>query len=61
VLRRAVRFAAVRLLAAAFEESQRHTELQARANDALHLARNILRRPDEAAAHLLGLRTVAWV
>jgi aminoglycoside phosphotransferase (APT) family kinase protein len=60
VLRRAVRFAAVRLLAAAFEESQRYADVQARANDALHLARNILRRPDEAAAHLLGLRTVAW-
>ena len=54
-LRRATRFAAVRLLTAALEEAQMLTELRASVLHLLPLSRNILRRPDEASARLLGL------
>src|ERR671925_502329 len=54
-LRRATRFAAVRLLTAALEEAQTLTEIRAGVLHLLPLSRNILRRPDEASARLLGL------
>jgi aminoglycoside phosphotransferase (APT) family kinase protein len=54
-LRRATRFAAVRLLESAFEEAQTHPALQATTLHQQQLCRNIIRRPDDAAAHLLGL------
>lgn len=54
-LRRATRFAAVRLLMAAVEEAQTLAELRASVLYMLPLSRNILRRPDEASAHLLGV------
>jgi aminoglycoside phosphotransferase (APT) family kinase protein len=54
-LRRATRFSAVRLLTAALEEAQTLTELRADVLHVLALSRNILRRPDEASADLLGL------
>jgi aminoglycoside phosphotransferase (APT) family kinase protein len=56
ILDRATRFAAVRLLTAALEEAQMFAELRASLVDALQLSRAVLRRPHEAAAHLLGLR-----
>jgi aminoglycoside phosphotransferase (APT) family kinase protein len=59
MLRRATRFAAVRLLTAALEEAQMLTEVRASVVDAVQLSRAILRRPDETAAHLLGLRA-SW-
>jgi aminoglycoside phosphotransferase (APT) family kinase protein len=55
LLRRAVRFAAVRVLAAAYEESLARNVLSGSAHFALQLSTNILRRPDRAIAHLLGL------
>jgi aminoglycoside phosphotransferase (APT) family kinase protein len=55
LLRRAVRFAAVRVLAAAYEESLTRNVLSGSAHFALQLSTNILRRPDRAIAHLLGL------
>jgi aminoglycoside phosphotransferase (APT) family kinase protein len=55
VLRRAARFAAVRVLAAAYEESLTRNVLSASAHFALQLSTNILRRPDQAIAHLLGI------
>jgi aminoglycoside phosphotransferase (APT) family kinase protein len=55
VLRRATRFSAVRLLTAALEEAQTVTELRADVLQVLALSRNILRRPDEASADLLGI------
>jgi aminoglycoside phosphotransferase (APT) family kinase protein len=54
-LRRATRFSAVRLLTAALEEAQTLTDLRADVLGVLALSRNILRRPDEASADLLGL------
>jgi aminoglycoside phosphotransferase (APT) family kinase protein len=54
-LRRATRFAAVRLLTAALEEAQTLDELRARVLYLVPLSQNILRRPDEASVHLLGL------
>jgi aminoglycoside phosphotransferase (APT) family kinase protein len=54
-LQRGTRFAAVRLLTAALEEAQTDAELRASVLYLLPLADNILRRPDEAAVHLLGL------
>ena len=54
-LRRASRFAGLRLLTAAFEEAQGHDELPARVAYLVPLSRNVLRRPEEASAHLLGL------
>jgi aminoglycoside phosphotransferase (APT) family kinase protein len=52
---RAVRFAAVRLLQAAVEEADTSSELRGRTLCSMQLAVNILERPSEAAAHLLGL------
>jgi aminoglycoside phosphotransferase (APT) family kinase protein len=57
ILRRATRFAAVRLLTAALDEAQTLAELRPSALYLVPLSQNILRRPDEAAAHLLGLGT----
>jgi aminoglycoside phosphotransferase (APT) family kinase protein len=59
-LRRATRFAAARLVAAALEEAQTVAELRASALHTLQLSANIIRRPDEATAHLLGL-PASWV
>jgi aminoglycoside phosphotransferase (APT) family kinase protein len=55
LLRRAASCAAVRVLAHAFEESLSQGELPGRARFALQLSLNILQRPDEAIAHLLGI------
>jgi aminoglycoside phosphotransferase (APT) family kinase protein len=55
LLRRAARFAAVRVLASAYEESLARSVLSASAHFALQLSMNILRRPDQAIAHLLGI------
>jgi aminoglycoside phosphotransferase (APT) family kinase protein len=55
LLRRAARFAAVRVLAAAYEESLTRDVLSGSAHFALQLSTNVLRRPDRAIAHLLGL------
>lgn len=49
LLRRSLRFAAVRLLGAAFEEAQAASELRPGVLALLPLSRNILRRPDQAA------------
>ena len=54
-LRRATQFAAVRLLTAALEEAQTLPAVSARALNAVNLSHAVLRRPDEAAAQLLGL------
>lgn len=54
-LQRAIRFAAVRLLTAALEEAETLYELHAGVLYLVPLSRNILRRPEEASAHLLGL------
>ena len=54
-LRRGVRFAALRLLTAALEEAQTLDEPRARVLYLVPLSHNILRRPDEASAALLGL------
>jgi aminoglycoside phosphotransferase (APT) family kinase protein len=54
-LRRATGFAAARLLTAAVEEAQTLVELRASVLYLVPLSRNILARPDEASAHLLGL------
>jgi len=54
-LRRASRFAGLRLLTAALEEAQGHDELRARVAYLVPLSRNVLRRPEEASAYLLGL------
>ena len=55
LLRRAARFAAVRVLASAYEESLTRIVLSGSAHFALQLSTNILRRPDRATASLLGL------
>jgi aminoglycoside phosphotransferase (APT) family kinase protein len=55
LLRRAARFAAVRVLAAAYEESLTRNVLSGSARFALQLSANVMRRPDEAIAHLLGI------
>jgi aminoglycoside phosphotransferase (APT) family kinase protein len=54
-LRRAIPFTAVHLLRAALEEAQALDELHARVLYLLPLGDNILRRPEEASAYLLGL------
>jgi hypothetical protein len=59
VLRRAAQFAAVRVLAAAYEESLTRNVLSGSAHFALQLSTNILRRPDQAITHLLGL-SATW-
>lgn len=53
--RRAVRFAAVRLLGAAVEQARDSSELRPRTVIVLQLAANLLERPDEAADRVLGL------
>jgi aminoglycoside phosphotransferase (APT) family kinase protein len=58
-LRRATQFAAARLLTAAVEEAQQLPDVRAGSLNAIHLAHAVLRRPDEAAAQLLGLWTAA--
>jgi aminoglycoside phosphotransferase (APT) family kinase protein len=55
LLRRAARFAAVRVLGSAYEESLVRSVLSGSAHFALQLSTNILRRPDQAIAHLLGI------
>jgi aminoglycoside phosphotransferase (APT) family kinase protein len=59
LLRRAARFAAVRVLASAHEESLSRSVLSGSAHFALQLSTNILRRPDLAIAQLLGL-SATW-
>jgi aminoglycoside phosphotransferase (APT) family kinase protein len=59
-LRRAIRFAAMRLLMAALEEAQTLDEPSTRVLYLVPLSQNILRRPDEASTYLLGL-DAAWV
>jgi aminoglycoside phosphotransferase (APT) family kinase protein len=54
-LRRGVEFSAVRLVEVAFERAQTEATLDPRAGLALQLGLNILRRPTEAAVHLLSL------
>jgi aminoglycoside phosphotransferase (APT) family kinase protein len=54
-LARAVQFAAARLLQAAVEESAADSELRAHTVAAVQLAVNIVQRPGDAAARLLGL------
>lgn len=56
-LRRSIPFVALRLLEAALEEAQTLDALRARVLYLVPLSQNILRRPDEASAHLLGLGT----
>jgi aminoglycoside phosphotransferase (APT) family kinase protein len=56
-LRRAVRFAGARLVVAALEEAQLLSELKYSVRATFQLGANILQRPDQAAALLLGLRT----
>ena len=58
-LRRATQFAAARLLTAAVEEAQQLPDVRASLLNAVHLGHAVLRRPDEAAAQLLGLWTAA--
>ena len=55
LLRRATQFSAIRLLEALFEETRVRSRPRPTALFELQLATNILRRPDEAAARLLGL------
>jgi aminoglycoside phosphotransferase (APT) family kinase protein len=55
-LRRAVSFAAARLIATAFEGAQMSARLDSSLILHLQLAVNILERPREAAVHLLGLQ-----
>jgi aminoglycoside phosphotransferase (APT) family kinase protein len=52
---RAVRFAAVRLIQAAVEQTQDSSELRARMVLALQFAANLFRRPDAAADRILDL------
>jgi aminoglycoside phosphotransferase (APT) family kinase protein len=59
VLRGAASWAAVRVLSSAFEDSLSRHELRGSAHVALQLGLNILQRPDEAIAHLLGIGT-SW-
>ena len=54
-LSRAVHFAAARLLQAAVEESDADAELRAHTVCAVQLAVNMIQRPGDAAARLLGL------
>ena len=58
-LRRATQFAAARLLTAAVEEAQTAPRHARELLNAVHLGHAVLRRPDEAAAQLLGLWTAA--
>ena len=60
-LRDAVRFSAARLVQTAFEATQVSTELTSGISLHLQLSINMLQRPREAAAHLLGLRQPAAV
>jgi hypothetical protein len=57
LLRRALEFAGGRLVLAALEEAQTLDELRPSVLSTLQLGANVLRRPDEAAVHLLGIRT----
>jgi hypothetical protein len=54
-LRRAVEFSAGHLVAVAFQRAQTESTLDPRTGVALQLSLNVLRRPTEAAVHLLGL------
>jgi hypothetical protein len=58
LLDRALRFAAVRLVEAAFEEAQPRQTLRAGARVELQLAANILREPRAAATRLLSIDSV---
>lgn len=55
LLRRAASCAAVRVLACALESSMSSHALPRNARFALQFSENILRRPDEALAHLIGI------
>jgi hypothetical protein len=55
LLFRSVRYGAARLVQAAFEQSQLSTRLTGNVVCLLQLSLNILRRPQEAANHLLGI------
>jgi hypothetical protein len=52
---RAVRYAAVRLIQTGYEQMQGSMQLSGNVVAMLQLSLNILRRPQEAAVHLLGL------
>jgi hypothetical protein len=54
-LARGIRYAAARLVQSAFEQSQVSYELDSGAAGAIQLSVNILRRPNEAGVHLLGV------
>jgi hypothetical protein len=56
LLRRAVRHAGARLLVAALEQSQPQSQWTSSLENAVRLGAEVLRRPDEAGIHLLGLR-----
>jgi aminoglycoside phosphotransferase (APT) family kinase protein len=56
-LRRALRFAGASLVLTALEDAQELAELRETERSTLKLGTEVLRRPDEAAAHLLGFRT----
>ena len=51
---RSVRFCAVRLIQTSFEQLQMSTQLTGNIVSLLQLTLNMLRRPEEAAVHLLG-------
>jgi Ser/Thr protein kinase RdoA (MazF antagonist) len=55
LLERAVRFTAVRVVYSAFERAERALYLTGNVAAALQLSANMLARPGEAAAHLLGV------
>ncbi|MDJ0944429.1 MAG: phosphotransferase [Kiloniellales bacterium] len=52
---RSVRYAAARLIQTAFEQMQGSTQLNGNTICLLQLSQNILKRPHEAAVHLLGI------
>ena len=56
VLRRATGYAAARILMGALEDAQLLPDVHRGMLNALQLSRAVFRRPDEATAHLLGLR-----
>ena len=54
-VRRATQFAAAQLVEVAFERAQMQSSLDSRSGLALQVSLNMLKRPAEAAVHLLGL------
>ena len=60
-LLRAVRYSGARLAQTAFEQMQPFTQLTGNVICLLQLGLNIMERPHEAAAHLLGIPPARWV